>query len=323
MRIVIRADAYRLSGAGHVMRSSVIAEQLIDRGYDVIFVGNISEIPWVKDFVFNLGFSEILFSEDEFDSNPSQDILILDSYNILVEEPFIQPNNWKKVVVLVDDATPAYVADIYVHPGAETNWNMPDSASSSLFVSGLEYLLIRNSLRELKREDRQRSSPGVQFLISSGGSDPFGFAENLARTISKFDLKFHAFVVAPDFDLPVRDSRFEMIKLGSKYEELLNSVDFVFTTAGSSSWEYLYLGLPIVLAKAVHNQEKNYRFQIDNNLSLDLGQRNLDSVWQFNEPLIESLLMDTWLNQFEKCKDFELPHGDGAKNIIEILFPEN
>ena len=113
-----------------------------------------------------------------------------------------------------------------------------------------------------------------------------------------------------------------MIKLGSKYEELLNSVDFVFTTAGTSSWEYLYLGLPVVLAKAVHNQDKNYRFQIDNNLSLNLGQRNLDSVWQFNEPLIESLLMDTWLNEFKKRKDFELPYGDGARNLLQILFPE-
>ena len=41
MRFVIRADAYRMSGAGHVMRSSVIAEELIDRGYEVYFVGNV------------------------------------------------------------------------------------------------------------------------------------------------------------------------------------------------------------------------------------------------------------------------------------------
>ena len=305
------------------MRSSVIAQELIDRGYAVIFVGDVSEIPWVEEYISRLGFREILTSKDEFISDSKQDILILDSYDVSVKDQFIQPFNWHRILVLVDDVTPAYAAEIYVHPGAKTNWRMPSSASSSVFVAGLEYLLIRKSLHELKAEVGRVRSSTVNFLISSGGSDPFRFAENLVRLISDYEFQFHAFVLAPDFSLPDGDSRFEIIKLGDKYEETLKGVDFVLTTAGSSSWEYLYLGLPVALAKAVQNQEQNYRFQIENDLSLDLGQRGLDEVWQFNRLLIKRLLADTWSDEFRKCKDFDRMSGDGAKNILKILFSEN
>lgn len=304
------------------MRSSVIAQELIDRGYTVIFVGDVGEIPWVQEYISRLGFKEILTSKDAFISDPKQDILILDSYEVSVKDQFIQPFNWHRILVLVDDATPAYSADVYVHPGAKTNWRISSSAPSSIFVAGLEYLLIRKSLHKLKAEVGRVSGSRVNFLISSGGSDPFKFAENLVRLISYYEFQFHAFVLAPGFILPDGDSRFEIIKLGNQYEEILKRVDFVLTTAGSSSWEYLYLGLPVALAKAVQNQEQNYRFQIDNGFCLDFGQRSADDVWQFNNLLIERLLADSWSDEFKKCKDFEPNIGDGARNILEILFSE-
>ena len=59
MRYVLRADASQSIGAGHVMRSSAIAEELIARGEDVIFVGQISDLPWVEERIASLGFTHI------------------------------------------------------------------------------------------------------------------------------------------------------------------------------------------------------------------------------------------------------------------------
>ena len=50
MRFVFRADACANSGAGHVMRTSALAEELIANNYEVIFIGNFSEILTDKDF---------------------------------------------------------------------------------------------------------------------------------------------------------------------------------------------------------------------------------------------------------------------------------
>ena len=90
MRYVFRADASQSIGSGHVMRSSAIAEELIARGEIVIFVGQISNVPWLAQRINNLGFSQILSSPESFMSNPITYVLILDSYIVTVEEIFIQ-----------------------------------------------------------------------------------------------------------------------------------------------------------------------------------------------------------------------------------------
>jgi UDP-2,4-diacetamido-2,4,6-trideoxy-beta-L-altropyranose hydrolase len=322
MRFIIRADAYRISGAGHVMRSSVIAEELIDRGYEVIFIGDTKEIPWVNEYITSLGFRGIFRPEEGFVTNPISDTLILDSYDIRIEDPFIQPRNWNKTLVLVDDASPSYVADLYIHAGAETSWRIPKSVSFSIFLAGLDYLLIRKSLRLLKNNYKPRESEEIKILVSSGGSDPFGFSKNLVNILTKSNSRFRAFVLAPDFELPYKDKRFELIKLGKEYEEILNDLEFVFTTAGTSSWEYLFLGLPIAIASAVQNQEQNYRYQIDNGLSWDLGSRDLDGIWKFNESLIRNFLTEDWQSKLEKNRNSRVVDGEGAHRILKILLAE-
>jgi spore coat polysaccharide biosynthesis predicted glycosyltransferase SpsG len=64
------------------MRSSAIAEELIRRGEDVIFVGQISDLAWVEARIAALGFSQIHSNPTKFNSNPDSDVLILDSYEI-------------------------------------------------------------------------------------------------------------------------------------------------------------------------------------------------------------------------------------------------
>jgi len=319
MRFVIRADAFRVSGAGHVMRSSVIAEELIDRGYEVYFVGNLDEIPWVREYISNLGFKGICKPGEQFPTNQITDTLILDSYDISITDPFIQPKNWNKILVLVDDTTPTYIGDLYIHPGPETSWTKPESQSTSPFLFGLEYLLIRKSLREYKHVFVKNSNNEIKVLITAGGSDPFAFSQNLVKLLSESIFTFHAFVLAPDFQLPNQDPRFELIQLGNEYERLLGDIDFVFTTAGTSSWEFHFLGIPVALASAVENQNRNYLYQISNGISWDLGFRDLEGKWQFKGSLLNSLLPEINSIKFKGSRSYVVLDGEGINRILNIL----
>jgi UDP-2,4-diacetamido-2,4,6-trideoxy-beta-L-altropyranose hydrolase len=319
MRFIIRADAYRISGAGHVMRSSVIAEELIDRGYEVYFVGNLDEIPWVSEYISNLGFKGISKPEEHFQTNQKTDTLILDSYDISIADPFIQPNNWNKTLILVDDTTPSYIGDIYLHSGAETSWAIPNTKSTSKLLVGLEYLLIRKSLRKRKDAFIENNNNEIKILISAGGSDPFAFSQNLVKLLSESFFTFHAFVLAPDFQLPNQDSRFEFIELGKAYESLLSTIDLVFTTAGTSSWEYHFLGIPVALANAVKNQDRNYRYQISNGFSWDLGYRDYNGLWKLNEPILKSLLSSNSKNRTRLHNKEINVDGSGVSRILELI----
>ena len=84
MRFIFRADASREIGSGHVMRSSVLAEEAISRNFECIFVGRISGLDWVSERIANLGFSRVIEDERLFDVDRELDILVLDTYSIPV-----------------------------------------------------------------------------------------------------------------------------------------------------------------------------------------------------------------------------------------------
>ena len=132
------------------MRSSVIAEELISRGFDVVFIGNTDEIPWLNKYVEELGFCEILTASDIFVSDPNSDVLILDSYEIDPSTAFIQSVGWSKIIVLVDDQTPPFIGNLYIHPGSGTSWQLPASSKKTESLSGIKYLMIRKSISDLR-----------------------------------------------------------------------------------------------------------------------------------------------------------------------------
>ena len=124
MRIVFRADASLEIGAGHVMRSSAIAEEAISRGVECIFVGAFLEIEWLARRIQTLGFTRIT-NPDDFDFQEYSDILIVDSYSLDLNDPLIRFGKWRKVVSIVDELTPDYSCDLRIHPGLTKAWPEP------------------------------------------------------------------------------------------------------------------------------------------------------------------------------------------------------
>ena len=90
------------------MRMSAVAEELIELKENVIYVGHISELSWVENRISSLGFNEIHIDQNNFVSNPENDVLILDSYTISKDDLFINPSKWFRIISIVDVETPDY-----------------------------------------------------------------------------------------------------------------------------------------------------------------------------------------------------------------------
>lgn len=300
MRFIIRADASEEIGAGHVMRATAIAEELIDRGYAVIFVGTTKGIPWVDSRVNTLGFVEVFDEPSQFTPCSDTDVLILDSYVIEPQSDFLENNRWKTVVAIVDDVTPSYVADLYLHCGSGTTWHPPYSVNRNRFLSGIEYVAIRKTIRSIQRKRVRLNSKAILIAVVGGGSDPLGFCKEFSACLCSLESEFRAVVfVNEEKDLP-NDTRIAYRSVGQGFEKMLEEVDLVFTTAGTSSWELLSCGIPIGLALAVDNQLANYKYQIENHLAEDIGFRDTDGLWKFRVNSIELLINDpTYRKQLE------------------------
>ena len=314
MRYVFRADASQSIGAGHVMRSSAIAEELIARGKDVIFIGETSELPWVKERITNLGFTDVFTETSDYLSNSKSDVLLLDTYLIDIDDAFISPENWLHVIVIVDELTPNYRCTLRIHPGIDSSW-VGNSQTPTL--AGPRYIPIRSSLSK-KAHISIDMEHSLRVAVVAGGSDPYGLVHEIASILGKIPGQFEVSLFS-DSTPSTLDSRFKYIKIGQRLDDLTMDVDLVITTASTSSLEFLACGLCVGLVCAVDNQRQYYDSLGKLGVAAQLGFRTLDNTWALDEQKIYSLISSTELRMNLMTKAVGLVDFSGASRIVDVI----
>ena len=314
MRFIFRADASEEIGSGHVMRSSVLAEEAISRGFECIFVGNISGLGWVSERIDKLGFSQIISDDCFFKSDPGSDVLVLDTYSISPSNRFIAKKNWKLVLSICDALTPNYESDVEVRPGlfrSQTDHHVP------IILSGPDNVLIRKDIGKSNKENS--IGEVLKVLVVGGGSDPFGFVQAIAQALGSInmELEVHTFT---NGETP-EDSRVRFVKypIGFDLDRIANEVDVVFTTASTSSLEFIAREIPTGVVCAVDNQVDYYNQLGQLGYVSQIGMYNSNQVWDFNLPLISELLESQEKRDSLKDATRGLIDLKGAARVIDTL----
>ena len=313
MRYVLRADASQSIGSGHVMRSSAIAEELIARGEEVVFVGQISEIPWLAWRINTLGFSEIHSVEKEFISNPEGDVLILDSYVIPVDEAFIQPNKWRAIVAIADELTPAYESNLIIHPGLSTHL---EAKAGAKVLAGPKYIPFRSSIQKSERSEYRKSL--LEILVVGGGTDLFGFVVAICEELKGVTEGFHASIFTNNNELSNLDSRFTVVPIGSAFDDYAMNVDLVFTTASTTSLEFIAREVAVGIGCAVDNQEEYYESLSTFGVAAPIG-RFVAGHWQIDHTKIAELLHSAVIREDLRRNCSGLIDLGGARRIVDEI----
>ena len=315
MRYVLRADASESIGAGHVMRSSAIAEELIARGENVVFVGQISGLPWVEERIASLGFTMIHDYPSEFISKPESDVLILDSYEISINDNFIAPESWLHIVVIVDGKTPDYHCTLRIHPGLDSNWI---GESKTPILSGPKYIPFRSSL--YKNMNTISPKQGIiKIAVVAGGADPYGLVNEIAKFLVTTSEEFEVYLFSNSIFNLTLDPRFRYIEIGSQLDELTKNIDLVLTTASTSSLEFIARGLCVGVACAVDNQEQNYDSMGQLGVAARIGLRNSDNFWELNVKTISLLISSSAYRENLVTKSKGLIDFNGASRIVDAI----
>jgi spore coat polysaccharide biosynthesis predicted glycosyltransferase SpsG len=315
MRYVLRADASLSIGAGHVMRSSAIAEELISRGEDVVFVGQISDLAWVEARIAALGFSQIHSNPTKFNSNPDSDVLILDSYEIEINNFFITSEKWLRIIAIVDELTPNYVCTLRIHPGLDDKWT---GNSRTPILAGPKYIPFRSTLAT----NLHLNSNEKQFLkiaVVAGGSDPYDLVNEIAKILVKIPVLFEVYLFSRSNLDSEFDSRFHIVQVGQQLDELSRGADLILTTASTSSLEFLARGLCVGVVRAVDNQNQYYKSLGELGVAAQLGHRTSDNNWELEEKKIITLVTSSESRQKLKARAIGLIDFDGASRIVDAI----
>jgi spore coat polysaccharide biosynthesis predicted glycosyltransferase SpsG len=312
MRFVFRADASMTIGSGHVMRSSAIAEEAIARGIPSLFVGKISELGWVRERIRGLGFMQVLENTSEFIPDKNEDILIIDSYEIPTDDEFIQLRNWSKVVSIFDELTPGYSCDLRIHPGLTNAWPEPFSGRT---LSGPKFVPLRKSI---KNSTVHTPEGTLEVLVVGGGSDAYGFVPAVVTELTKLTQDFHATIFTHSFSDMDLDKRFSLSEVGLNLDLIANAVDLVFTTASTTSLEFLARGSAVAIGCAVDNQKLYYKELSSGNYAAPIGEF-LNDEWHLDAKLIHELISSKTLRVTLKSNSSNLIDLNGTKRIVDEI----
>jgi spore coat polysaccharide biosynthesis predicted glycosyltransferase SpsG len=313
MRIIFRADASAEMGSGHVMRSSVIAENAIRRGHECIFVGSVLGLDWVKKRVDELGFTQIC-KPSEFKFNSNTDVCVIDSYTEAITSIYGSRRNWRLLVSIQDESTPKFDADIFIVPSLTTEGPID---SRSRILSGPDYVLIRKSIRKCPP-----TYPNVEpftVIISGGGSDPFAFAEEAAKLIDKIEIEgqFHFFT--NNKIISNSDKIFITHNFGDSMDLIAQKTHAVLTTASTSSLEFIAREIPTAVVCSVENQSGYYTKLMESNLVCALGSFNKSSGWDISFVELDNFLRnsDCRIKLSEKMSG--LIDLEGANRVLQRI----
>lgn len=268
------------------MRVTTIAQEAIIRGHECRFVGKITDLPWVEEYVRSVGFISLDQNIDDVDPIFNDEVLIFDSYTMSLHSPYNVPEIWKLSVCITDHFAPEYSADIHVR---QSMLNVSANGSRFMF-SGPNFALVRKEVRKTAAYDPLQFPPKI--LILGGGSDPYGFVKAVLQKLSNSRLPFVTHVFSDENLDRFASLSIHQHPLGPELDALADSITLVITTASTASIEFIAREIPTLIACAVENQEKLYSELVDLDLAIPIGGRNSLGSWQLNLNTIETAIKD-------------------------------
>ena len=327
-RAVIRADAARSIGSGHIRRCLTLAHRLKSVGWTV----NFATIRDSADLVLDLAAYPVTIISGDATSEPGElqsefpdgvDLLVVDHYQR--DATFESAcRGWADRIMVIDDLVDrAHDADLLVdmtlgrHPDAYSDL-LPKSAISK---TGAEYALLRpefSAARPQALTRRTQTSTVEDVLISVGATDQSGVMPLLLDGLAQSGFTGNATVIG-EFAGTAQDYPFDMTTTtqADDMPAQMLAADLAIGACGVSSWERCCLGLPTVAVITADNQ-RDIATALSRAGAVDLVEPTTAAKIS---GAVTGLSENPGARQTMSKAAAVVCDGDGAQRVIETLLP--
>ncbi len=294
LTIVIRADSSQQMGSGHVMRCLTLADELRQRGAQVLFIcrelpGNLinlieekgyqvlrlqrpgAEYCAIPDDVAHSAWLGVSWEQDVVDTINELPVetpqwLIIDHYAIDSRwEEKLRPQVGK-IMVIDDLADRQHDCDLLLdqnlYEGMESRYNNLVHESCNKLL-GSKYALLRPEFTIARKNLRQRDGVVKRILVFFGGVDPTNETEKALQALASIsDRQFEVDVVVGCGNrhkkrikkICVENDAFHYHCQVNNMAELMVAANLAIGAGGSTTWERCSLGLPALVIALAENQ---------------------------------------------------------------------
>lgn len=264
-KALFRFETSHTIGAGHAIRSCVLADALKEKGWTCCIITSQTSYDFIQDLS---RFERI--DPREFEENPTCcDLLVIDHYGLGEAFETSMRSHAAKIMVIDDLADRRHDCDILL----DQTYRRDEIDYKSLvpqhckILTGSDYVLLRKDfilMRPKALQKRKYTKEVKRILVSMGGSDQGSFTIQALEMI-----KDSGFTGEIDIVIGFQAINLEEVKtyaqalpnpytlhVNPNMAQLMYDADLAIGGAGSSVWERCCLGLPQVLIQTADNQEK-------------------------------------------------------------------
>ena len=200
-----------------------------------------------------------------------------------------------------------------VHPGLSVDWMQ---VTDTKVLAGPRYIPFRKSIK--KNRNVVAGSALLEILIIGGGTDAFNFVGAVSGVLNNIHDDFHARILTGSNSLPKLDSRFTSVAIGSELDVYAPTVELVFTTASTTSLEFIAREVAVGIGCAVNNQEVYYETLSAAGVALPIG-KVIEGSWEIGESKIIELVRSKECREALRQKCVDLIDLKGAVRIVDEI----
>ncbi len=331
-RLLIRADANRQSGTGHVIRCIALAEAWRNETGPVCFASR-SLPPPVAARLKTSGLELVemsTFTNLVDDAREFLELARARSATALVVDGYEFDRSWQQVVhadarplLLIDDEGKAagYHADLILNQNPYATAAAYREKCEARVLAGLEFALIRDEF--LKLANRQSPLIGkshLQLLVSlGGGGSELTLIDRVIEAIQvqgRTDLI--STIVEPGRDARRIGTKISLVPWSDKMPELMRDCDFAVCGGGSTNWEMCLFGVPRAVIVLADNQRTIAQALESAGACINLGW-HADVTGGMIATAIERLSSDASLHHSMREAGRRLVDGRGASRVCHAI----
>lgn len=339
-RLLVRTDAGNRIGIGHLMRCLTIAQKWKKAGGQVTFL--MTPLEDGLKALFNAYNFELRIQEVEpgsvGDARQTAALaeelvanwIIADGYWFGPDFQRIARTGVSRLMLIDALGTPQHnCADLILNANiyaVEDYYRNRESHTRLLL--GPDYLPLRTAFtRQQPEPKRPDDQSDCHVLVSLGGGDPENATGRILELLTEFPVTCRCSIVIG----PANRNRAQLEKLTQGHEEritllvspdnmpeLMQQADMAILAGGSTVWEALFIGVPVLLLSYAENQVRVASKLGELGYCLYAGHLQGELPAKFGQDL-NALLTDASLRETLSRRGRQLIDGRGVERIVDAM----
>lgn len=342
--LIVRADATRAIGSGHIMRCAALSQVFFEQRWKVTFL-SFCESPDLTRRILDFGFSMVPIEspwpastdleqtlsvlEGAHRSGRDTPWLLLDGYHFdLSYQEAIFEEGFSLAVIDDIGHLAHYPADILINPNIYAERIFYPHKNGTVLLLGGSYALLRKQFLKWREWERAISENARKMLVTMGGSDSRNATSMVIDALSHLtdpgievrivvgpsNARADAYRTAVSA-LPIKA---EIIASPDDMPELMAWADLAVTAGGTTCTEMCFMGLPSLVMVVAENQKRVAEEMDRKGCSMNLGPLERVSP-EILSSAVKDLIRDRERRKGMSVAGRKLIDGFGTNRVYELI----